>query len=306
MMRFTKNRIQLLVAILFPGMAFFCCTRETNIQLPKRAPSLVLHGYIAIGDTFKVAIGRTFAIDTFVTDDLTYIENASVAVYENDVFKDSLRYNVQEKRYIAAAAVALPGKIYKIVVSAMGYETIEATTAGPAPPQRLFVKHTKNARTTMDGNPLDDIKLSINDPVEKNFYLTALHAPMGKTSFCVYTKDPAVEQSTKDLIDFEPDNCLLNTEILYSDKSFNGSVKELTVSADPNIFVPSSNATGLHKAFLKTYSINEEYFLYFRNIISLNLSVEVPSLSEPVRIKGNVKNGYGMFTIFSAITDSIP
>ena len=305
-MRFFNNRIQLLIVILFSGIVFFCCTRETNIQLPKHAPSLVLHGYIAVGDTFKVAVGRTFAIDSFVTDNATYVENALVALYENGVFKDSLRYNAQDKRYIAAAAVALPGKTYKIVAAATGFETIEATTAGPAPAQRLSVTHTKNARTTMDGNPLDDIKLSINDPVEKNFYLTALHAPMGKTSFCVYTKDPAVEQSTKDLIDFEPDNCLLNTEILYSDKSFNGSVKELTVSADPNIFVPSSNATGLHKAFLKTYSINEEYFLYFRNIISLNLSVEVPSLSEPVRIKGNVKNGYGLFTIFSAITDSIP
>ena len=52
------------------------CEKPGNVTLPEHEPKLVLHGYVAVGDTFKIALGRTFKSEgLLVREDESYVKN---------------------------------------------------------------------------------------------------------------------------------------------------------------------------------------------------------------------------------------
>src|SRR5215207_1878240 len=84
------------------GFWFFIsfCTRKADVELPAYHPRLVLHGYTAVGEPFTVAIGKSLPPDFLAEDSATYIPFAWAVLFENGVFKDSLRYDATQKRYM--------------------------------------------------------------------------------------------------------------------------------------------------------------------------------------------------------------
>ncbi len=289
---------------------FFSCTRKADIKLPSHTPVLVLHGYITVGDTFSISLGKTLRADVAAHDTATYINDGVVLLFENNLFKDSLKFDAARRRYVSSHVIALAGKTYKIIASANNFTTVEATAIAPLPIYTVSLSRIKNARTDATGVPLDDVKFSFNDPSnEKNYYLAALYPAYINASYlCVYTYDPSVEKYSEGLLPFDQNSCIGSHEILYTDKSFNGQLKELVISSNSfSLNEITDPITGIvHKPYLKKFNISEDYYNYFKNTISLSANAGGPTLSDPILIKGNVKNGYGLFTIFSTITDSLP
>jgi hypothetical protein len=288
-------------------MLFLSCVKTLKLSVPSHEPKLVLHGYIGLDSAINVAIGKTFPSNITIDDTSTYIKNAWVLLYENGVFSDSLRYNDRERRYISQR-VALKGKMYTIVAGADGFETVEASAIAPLPIKTIAIAHVKNARTDSYGMLLDDVKFTVNDPAtETNYYLAALN-PAGPAPnyMCVSTFDPVIEKPTRDLIPID-EECINNDEIIFTDQSFNGSLKEITISGETQrlktITAPSSG--NVYRPWLKVYNISKDYYRYLKNTISIEIDPEIPSLTEPVAVKGNVKNGYGLFTIFTVTTDTL-
>jgi hypothetical protein len=296
-------------AMLFSALSIFMvlCTRTVERSVPAQQPKLVLHGYIAVDSTIKVAIGRTIPFNIPVADSVTYINDAWVLLYENGVFLDTLRYSAGQQRY-SAQRIAQQGKTYTIVAGAFGFETIEASAFAPLPVETISVAQVNNARTDNAGILQDDVTFTLNDPArETNFYLTALYPPGGIHTFmCISTIDPVIEKPSRYLIPFEED-CIFNDEIMFTDQSFNGTLKEITISAEANRLKPQTDhSTGnVSRSFLKVYNISKDYYRYLKNTLSIEIDPEVPSLTEPVTVKGNVKNGYGLFTIFTVATDTL-
>ena len=293
----------LLVYILL----FLSCTRTVDLSVPSHQPKLVLHGYIGVDSTINVAIGKTIPANITVEDTSTYIKDAWVVLYENDVFSDSLRYNDSELRYISQK-VAQKGKMYTIVAGAPGFETVEASAMAPLPVETINISYIKEARTDNDGDLQNDVKFTVKDPAtETNYYLAALYPPGAIPYFmCISTFDPVIEKPTRDLIPID-ESCINNDEIIFTDQSFNGSLKEITISAATRLMqIYTDRLTGnVYRPWLKVYNISKDYYRYLKNTISIEIDPEIPSLTEPVAVKGNVKNGYGLFTIFTVTSDTL-
>ena len=299
------------IILILLGLVWnMACTRKSDVVLPPHTPTLVLHSYMNVGDVFSAYLGKTIPMDAWVGDSATFIKDGWMKLYENGVLIDSLIYDPPSSTYRATFAVAQLGKNYKLVAGAPGFTEVEATAKAPLPVTTIGMNHLRNARNDVSGNPLDDITFSFIDPsTEKNFYLAALYPAFpGMYYLCVYTYDPSVEKYTEGLLPFDNNSCIGNQEILFTDKSFNGQLKQITLSSDSySLQSYVDPMTGnLMKPFLKRYSINEDYYKYFKQTYTLYLNSGGPTLSDPVIIKGNVTTGYGLFTIYTSITDSLP
>jgi hypothetical protein len=282
------------------------CTKTRDVKLPPYEPRLVLHGYVAVGDTFKIALGKTLPQKAIAPPEDTYVTNGWVVLYENDVFVDSLKYNAAEELYVSSRRVAASGKFYKLRAGAPGYPDIEAATTAPLPVTIASVTRIKNTRRTSGGSVLDDLKFSFNDPPGTNFYLASIQFINGIN--CVFTYDPAVERYATDLIAFESYNCIDSEEVLYTDRSFNGMSKEITLSTYSGSLDSFTDPTSgkVYRPYITKYNITEEYYRYLKTSTYQDVIFEEGSLiTEPRTPKGNVKNGFGLFTVFAAVTDTI-
>lgn len=282
------------------------CTKTGSVNLPPYQPRLVLHGYVGVGDTFKIALGKTLPQDRIVEPEETYITNGWIVLYENDVFVDSLKYNVAEERYVSSKVVAASGKIYRVRAGAAGFPDVEAVTNAPLPVNITSVTRVKNARRTSGGTMLDDLKFNFNDPQGTNFYLANVFFVNGIN--CVFTYDPAVERYTSELIAFGAENCIQTDKILYTDRSFNGMPKEITLSTYSRSLDSLADPTSgkVYRPYIKKYNITEEYYRYLKTAAFQDLIFEEGSIAtEPRTPKGNVKNGFGLFTVFAGVTDTI-
>jgi hypothetical protein len=275
------------------------------VHLPPQEPKLVLHSYVAVGDTFKIALGKTLPQVAVAPPEETYVTNGWVVLYENDIFVDSLKYKAAEKRYVSSRIVANAGKLYKVRAGAAGYPDIEAFTIAPSAVNITSVTRIKNARKTAVGSSLDDLKVIFTDPPGANFYLASIEILNGLN--CVFTYDPAVERYAVDLVPFESSSCIDDDRIMYTDRSFNGMVKELTLSMYSNSLDSFVDASGkIYRPYIKKYNITEEYYRYLKTSVYQDRIFEEGSiLTEPRTPRGNVRGGYGLFTVFAVVTDTI-
>lgn len=286
------------------SLAVLSCTREAEVVIPAQAPALVLHGYIAAGDSFHITLGRTMGMKESLGN-VPVVENAWVLVYENNIFADSLKYDATARCYVSGL-VAKTGFQYKIVAGAPGFTTVEAVSSAPIASPTVAVNHLLNSRTSSGGTWLDDIKFSFSDPpAQDNYYITALYAAT-EAPVCAYTYDPVIEKYSSSLLPFEQGSCINSDEIIFTDKIFNGAVKEIILSASNSEMKTYTDPSGnIYKPFLKRYNVPKEHYIYFKNALAADANT-VPTFSNPVSVKGNVKNGYGLFSIFLVTTDSIP
>src|SRR5687767_13138527 len=120
------------------------CIKKVIVKLPPFDQRLVVHGYIAAGERFKVTVGQTVRDHTFGKG--TYLSDAFVLLYENGMLKDTLRYDSAEKNYASTKVIAETGKPYTIKVEAAGFPSVEATATGPSVPVLQSLKHIRRAR----------------------------------------------------------------------------------------------------------------------------------------------------------------
>lgn len=300
------QHIRLFITICF----VLSCTRIVDVPMPPHEPKLVLHGYVETGKKFTVAINQTVRANSVLTGDETYVDNAWVLLYEDNIFVDSLKYDAQTNRYVSQSFAATAGKTYKVVAGADGFTTIEAIAQAILPANAVSVVHEKETRVNADGEKLDDISFSFNDRAgEKNFYLTALYPSIWSRqggSQCVYSNDPAIDRLGGSVLPFEDGGCIDSDNILFADKSFDGMLKQVSLSVRSASMKTEADSTGrLHRPFLKRSTISEDHYRYLKTTLSLYIGGLVPSLNEPIAIKGNVKNGYGLLSVYSVTTDTL-
>jgi hypothetical protein len=298
-------RIAFVVVVLW-GLC--CCEKPKNITLPEHQPKLVLHAYVALGEGFKVSIGKTAINEGIIADDSTLlIKNALVVLYENGLIKDTLDFSSILEQYWSRIP-ATAGMTYRITVQAPGFTSVEATALAPSFVPTNSVVRIRNVRLDDLGNPQDDITFSFTDPpAEKNYYLAELNTYQFGTipnEFCVYTYDASVDRHQGNLDPFETSSCIDNREFIFTDKLFNGNTKELTISVGSNDLKEYNIGNRIYRPVLKKYAISQEFFQYINDGITLGVLKDNP-FSRPYTIPGNVKNGYGLFTVYSTVTDTL-
>lgn len=282
------------------------CNDRANIELPPHVPKLVVHSYVETGTYFDIIVGRTFPSDMFVIDTQTYVRNATVVLYENGIARDTLEYYVPTRHYTSATVKAVAGNTYRITVTAPGFEPVEATSYATFPVPTNWFRVTRRARTSDNGQLLDDITFTFADPAsEQNYYLTIIERA-DYHSACIYTYDPSVEKYQANVNPFESSNsCIYSDEVLFNDRHFNGTIKEITLSGHTGFLDSITKPNGrVDRAFMKRCNISRELYQYVKEGATLHMD-NIDPFTVPVNISTNVKNGYGLFAVYSAVVDTI-
>lgn len=281
------------------------CERETHMNIPPQTPKLATQSLTGQNVFPQAYLTRTRG----VTDplpisgqtDIYLVRNATVLLYENDVLKDSLKYNSGLERYKATTAKIQAGKTYKLVLSAPGFPTAEAISVTPVLVPINNLSFTRNARNDIDGNPQDEVKLSFSDNGStEDYYLVRIQDANRNILYCVNTNDKDVEKLVYE-DPFYPDDCLQSDRLLLSDKNFNGTNKTLIFYTEAGALEPMP---GQGKATVELLHINKEYYTYIKSLNTRENADDNP-FAEPVNLYTNVKNGYGMFTTYAIAIDSI-
>ena len=281
------------------------CTRPGAPDFPDHQPRLVLHSFTAVGDTFKVTLDQSIGFEEPTPEEPRYVRNATVVLYEEGVPRDTLAYDPQEEKYVSDAVTAVAGKTYKIVAQATPFDPAEATTAAPAAVAVGAVTRAPSNRTLYGGGSLEDVSFTLTDPADNNYYIASLQSMGG--FFCVYTSDAAFEKYAEGLVPLDQNDCIYNNELLFNDRPFNGTARALTISTHPSYLEDQIDANGhTVRPLLHIYHVTEAFYRYIKAGLGTNLSIDAPSLFEPVRVQGNVKGGYGMFTVFARTTNTVP
>jgi hypothetical protein len=295
------------IAIVSVLSLLMACEKTEAVKLPPHVPKLVVHGYVETGTAFNIAIGRTFPSDVLMVDTQTYVRDAIVVLYEDGVIKDTLRY-YQPTRYYRSAVIAAVGKTYRLVVSAPGFATVEATSKAGLPVPLTRLVFNRRARTSTEGQILDDVNFTFNDPPgEANYYIAELN---NKTpyfySFCAYSYDPVIDKFQANLNPFEGASCIRNDEIFFSDQQFNGQTREISVSGNSDILETVTDATtgAVYRPYIKRKFVSKELYQYTKDAIAIDNTTGDP-FSIPPSIKGNVNGGYGIFAVYATLTDTL-
>jgi hypothetical protein len=289
------------------------CEKDIKVPIPPHQPKLVLNGLIRENSVFELSVSKSQGILTATpTNDpqsIYRVSNARVLLFENNIPAGELSYNAGTRRYrsLTNKRVTL-GRQYRIVAVAPGIkDTAEVLNTVPTRPVITRLTRVANARTNSSGEPLDEITLTFNDPAgEKNYYLVRLqYSPGGNNIYqlvpCIYTNDADVEKDDTD-DPFGPEACLNEGRALLRDDNFNGRTKQLKISVS-SFYIPASPGP-LPRTIIELWHITEAHFRYLKSRNTYSNTEDNP-FAEPALVFSNVKNGYGVFSTYTAAVDSI-
>jgi Domain of unknown function (DUF4249) len=294
--------------ILLPALLLAGCEREIEIKAPPHTPKLVVHSEVNLNDTsMTVFVNRTFPINAQVSSD--GLPDATVTLFDNNAPAGNFIYQPGEKLYSKGRLRFVSGHNYRLRVAANGFPPAEAQVTMPAPVRIERISRREGVRINTQGSLLDDITVRFTDPPgSRDFYFLSLDYASYPISDCLYSNDAAVDLPSTNLDPFSTDNCLSKSRLLFSDRVFNGQVKELVFSIENRtlkyIFeypFPPSNT----KVWINLYRVQEDFYKYIRSYENFSFGFGNPFI-EPVLVHNNVQGGYGILGMYAVDRDTIP
>ena len=298
------------IILYIPVVALFlaACEKDADVQIPAHQPKLVINGEHSQNDLFGVRIGRSVGINEPIPQNATElfnVANARVLLKQNDIIVDSLNYNSSRKRYEGTKARAMIGNTYTIVATAPGFQQAEASSLLPALVRPLNVGIRRKVRTSADGGPLDEVTITFKDDAStQDDYLIRIKGARGEYVFCASSNDKDLERPVSG-DPFNTNECLSGSQLLLSDRNFNGTTKTIVfniISAELNEYTnPQGNRL---KPTIELLHITPDYFKNLKSLAAFNNAEDNP-FAEPVNVFTNIKNGYGFFTTYAMAVDTL-
>jgi hypothetical protein len=310
-LRLTSSFIAPMLLLILSG-----CQKPTDLSTLGNSSELVIISNFTANRALNVVVTKTRSI-LESEDDKPYIENATVELYEEDghyietlTFYSDSKKEVDIPFYATNELVPQAGKVYTIVVSAPGYETVTAESKIPAPIDLLRTDMQELSIKEVPGT--SQLKLSCNltidfqDPgAENNYYhisllqeLRAFEIIDGDTIYLDLVYQPLVFDSE---INTNSKVAHLDGGILLSDEAFNGKVLSYEL---PVRFQYDPGRFHLKQLIVELRVVTEAYYQYFASLSRQKASSGEP-FSEPVIIQDNVEGGQGIFAGYSGSSDSL-
>jgi hypothetical protein len=290
------------------------CEQDVILNIPPQPVKLVVNGIARTTTAFRVTVSKTAGVLDTISVSRNRVTNAFVQLYENHILKDTLVYDTNSGAYIVKRNTRVTqGNTYLLKVSAPGFTDVEAVTTTPFSTPIQSITRRMNVKKDAAGNSLDEVKITFNDDASlANYYLFRVRRPQyrggNNVSYtgieCMRSTDRDIEGRNNDeLVDAE--SCI-NDEFFLRDVNFNGRVKIIVLFIEHNelepLIVPGTNRTV--RPIVELHSITADQYKYRRSII-LYRDAEDNPFAEPVLVYGNVKNGYGIFTTYDMVRDTI-
>jgi len=291
-----KSIIPALQIVLF--MIISSCEKEINLKIDEEDKILVVNSIICPDSLMTVKVSYSQSI--LENQPTSFINNASVLVFEDEVFLDSLA-PIGNGKY-QSKFKPKTNKKYSLEVSD---GTRKVTATCQIPDKGLPVSPSIDTAEVLFGPPMQRLKINLQDNREqKNFYRLFLKAkyysiPASSGNNLGFSyNDEAINNQTTALgalsnyINDVP-RYYYHQELIFSDKYINGTNKEILLSE-----------VHLHEGYtlyIHQQTLSEDYYQYLYSYYNKPIDI----FSEPAPMHSNIVNGVGIFGAYNEIIDSL-
>ena len=324
-----KNNYYIISLLIIASVGIFSCREPIDITVPDTQKKIVLNGLINPDSTVKLNLSKSISI-LEKDDKITFLENADVKLYEDDIFKENLQYDING--YYRGTVYPQIGKTYKITAEYSPLDAVDAETEILSAPiisdinaEPIFYSEIQTWYDSETGEPFDT---TINTLSQVKINIT-LSDPPNQTNYYLLTFSANLAQYTQYPPDYEPifigykmtnlyyDANNLNWEnhfytrdlmgYVFCDNLFDGQNYSINASVYPDGYYSSGYTEGdnaLDRIYVNLHAVTEDFYQY---VISYSKYQETEGnpLAEPVNIRSNVNNGFGFFSGYSTKTDSV-
>lgn len=292
-------------SILFLVPLLSACEKDIKVKLPDHEEQLFFYSDVETGRNFTAYVRRSEKINNYNNLHDLSIKNAVVMLYINNEDGRPVYYVDSLERYYSPVILKLEDKV-RVVVTAPNYPDASATASMPSDVPIETIMLLKGVRIDQYGNPASEIKIKFTDPTTAGDYymidiITAADRYVENDSFvndwiCIKSTDPSIDELTSnDPLSEDENSCLPSKGLLLNDQLFNGQTKELTLSMSDYYLDPiTDSASGItYYPQIKLKHISSAYYQYIKTTKNV-LDNSGNPFAEPVNVKSNIKNGYGV------------
>lgn len=302
-----RNKIYYILSLI---LVLTSCLKQKVINIDKVPNQYVVNGLFSPNDTLQVSISKSQFLND--TNNINYISNAQVQLFENDNYLENLTYQPPLSIftvgiYNSSFTNFKTGKNYSIKVNIPGYEKeISASDIIPKSTARIsqlaqlvdqdtiIMQYSFNLQST-DPNTDDYYHLFF----EQRSVQWILNGSDTLKTFTPWTQAlTLILDNPESFIANTSEPFLLNVgESLYGfmldDKTVGPNGKTINVFTNK---LPSFGNSYLESRIV-VHSVSKKYFDYYLSVSQYNRTKDVP-LSEAVIISNNIINGIGNFSGF--------
>ena len=302
-------------------LVLFSCRKELDFKIEDNEKKIVVSSIINPDSLIKINLSKSLGV---LEDDInfTFIENATVKLYENDIFIENLIYDIRKYAYFSTIQAKI-GKTYKIEAEAPDMDKISAKTTllNPFPilsidfSQFLIIDEPMYEDIDDPNFPDKTIAGIINIEIEnqvdiENYFIINFYqldtAYYFDTINYVYTdsvigfhqisKGYGATQATQSITYDYWYNKFLGglafSDAIYTNKNINYTF-EVEFPYKPGHWIYFDLFT-IEKNFYQFIESNEKYQMNNGN-----------PFGEPVQVYSNVENGFGQFFSYTYKSDSV-
>lgn len=273
--------------MIIASLILASCSTIEIVDLPEVEPKIVMKfiAYDSVAWTGSLTISQPILNNNHEQEPIT---DAEVTIYENNSLLSSLQYfgngsPFDVGDYKADDSYPKPGMTYRIVVNS---PRLGMAAASYTQPDSIVITNLHASLTPIgDGSSRIDIELSFNDPPGPDYY--ELH---GRVQF-----SPGASQEVRPRF-IDPSYRELKEiymPVIFTDELFDGTTTTLRFTSE----VIESEAESF-RIYLR--HLSPECYHFLRGI-HLQKIAEGDPFAQPVSVKGNVENGYG---VFGGVTES--
>ena len=276
------NKIYVLAFVLF----FMACENlevVVPIDVEDPDPVLAVGAYFSNNmDSYNIAVSQ--AVGALSDLENTNQDSALIQIFEEGLLFDEFILNRFALEDFEQDFV--PGNNYRLQVSKSGFETISAEAVYPSLVEIDTAYFRENNVVGEFDEELKQVQINFQDPVGSNFYEIK--------AYIFYEFD-----SETYLYPLYPSNDQFNGQrgrgegLFFSDENFEGELAEIIINYSD--FEVEEDA----EVILELRHITEDYLLFDLSLELAFNSNDNP-FSEPVQVKSNIENGFGVFALWNS------
>jgi len=286
-----------LVLFFLLVFSLFSCEKELDMDIPANEPKIVVNSFINPDSTFRLHLSESSHV--LSNDVLPAIIGGTVELYEELTLIETLAD--LGNGYYSSNKKPQSGKKYSIKVTKSGFKTITSSDAVPFP---VTMSGLDTGVAMEHGTEMREVKLTIDDPAESNYYNLRLYSFTEEYRYNSSTnlidtlnKFSELYFSSEDVI-FQESHGTLGA--VFTDELFNGKKYSLKVKVSSAQYGSYTKGKKIHVVL---NNLSKEHFLYLQSLQKYNFSND--PFSQPVRVYSNILNGFGIFGAFTSYRDSI-
>ena len=289
-------------------------TTEIEVDIPLKPPKLVINSTLvpsSIPGMKYLGIEITTTTHIFDTSEVKSVTDATVLLYKNGEFVDTLEYNPKSESGLYPLGYGpfqgpQPGDTYSIEVYAPGYDKVYAQTIIPEKVEIQDVSIIPIGLIDDLGGIWSEVTLTFTDPPENENYYEIVVAYYGRfydseSHFTLFTNESIITGES-----YYPSPMELHLKrpkhLIFNDRSFDGETKTLSFYYYPPQIWASFHYISYHLMSLQLRNITAEYYYHKTTLLqSLNNQEEdvLYGMREPLNVFTNVENGHGVFAGFN-------